>query len=91
MQIDGVTRWDSGDAYPNLPLWTPDRASWFPLHEYRWLLTPYRRTVYGQAGREQAIGFRVHNNSDEQRVIRLELEFPDQPWEARLATERSYP
>jgi hypothetical protein len=87
VQIDGVTRWDSDDAYPNLPLWTPDGTSWFPLQEYRWLLTPYRRTAYGEAGREHTIEFRVHNNTDEQRIIRLELEFPDQPWEARLATE----
>ncbi len=86
VQIDGVTRWDGSDTYPNLPLWTPDAASWFPLHEYRWLLTPYRRTAYGQTGNEQAIEFRVHNNAKEQRVIQLELEFPDQPWKARLAT-----
>jgi len=87
VQIDGVTRWEIGDAYPNLPLWTSDETSWFSLHEYRWLLTPYRRTAYGEAGSEHAIGFRVHNIADEQRIIRLELEFPDQPWEARVATE----
>ncbi len=87
VQIDGVTRWDDGDSYPSLPLWTPDRSSWFPLLEYRWLLTPYRRTVYGQAGSEKAIEVRVHNNADEKRVIRLQLEFPGQPWKARLATD----
>ncbi|HJN13519.1 MAG TPA: BNR-4 repeat-containing protein [Pirellulaceae bacterium] len=88
VQIDSVTRWDGSDAYPNLPLWTPDRESWFPLHEYRWLLTPYRRTAYGEVGSEHAIGFRVHNNADDQRVIRLDLEFSDQPWEAQLATKK---
>lgn len=87
VQIDGATRWDNGDSYPNLPLWTPDSASWFPLHEYRWLVTPYRRTVYNQAGSEQTMEFRVHNNADEKRTIQLKLEFPDQPWKARLATE----
>ncbi len=86
VQIDGVTRWDSGDSYPNLPMWTPDAKSWFSLHENRWLLTPYGRTVYGEAGSEKTIGFRVHNNADEKRVMRLKLEFPDQPWKARLAT-----
>jgi hypothetical protein len=88
VQIDGVTRWDRGDAYPDLPLWTPDRSSWFPLHEYRWLVTPYRRTVYGKAGETRTVGFRIHNNSDEPRGVRLALEFPDQPWDARLATEQ---
>ena len=87
VQIDGVTRWESGDSYPSLPLWSPDLASWFPLHDYRWLLTPYRRTAYGKAGSEHTIEFRVHNNADGKRTIRLQLEFPDQPWKAQLATE----
>ncbi len=87
VQIDGVTRWDGGDSYPNLPMWTPDAKSWFSLHDNRWLLTPYRRTAYGKAASERTIVFRVHNNADEQRTIRLKLEFPNQPWDARLATE----
>lgn len=88
VQIDGVTRWDSGDSFPNLPLWTPDLASWFPLPEYRWLITPYQRTVYGNQGSEQTIEFRVHNNADEKRTIRLELEFPGPSWKAQLATDK---
>ena len=87
VQIDGVTRWEDGDSYPNLPLWTPNLASWFPLPEYRWLITPYRRTVYAEQGSEQTIEFRVHNCADEKRTIRLELEFPGQSWKAQLATK----
>ena len=87
VEIDGVTRWNDGDSYPSLPLWTPDRSSWFPLHKYRWLVTPYRRTVYGQAGSEKTIAFRLNNNSGEKQTIRLQLEFPGQPWKAQLATE----
>ncbi len=85
IQIDGVTRWDDGDSYPNLSLWTPNPSSWFPLHQYRWLLTPYQRTAYGQAGTEQTIQFRLHNNADTKQIVRLELQFPDQPWKAKLA------
>ncbi|MHB8899827.1 MAG: hypothetical protein ACYC6Y_13860, partial [Thermoguttaceae bacterium] len=85
IHIDGVTRWDDGDSYPNLPLWTPNPSSWFPLQPYRWLLAPYQRTAYGQAGTEQTIQFRLHNNADTKQTVRLEFQFPDQPWKAKLA------
>lgn len=88
VQIDGVTRWESGDSYPNLPLWSSELKSWFSLPDYRWLITPYRRTAYGKAGSEQTIEFRVHNNADEKRTIRLQLDFPGQPWKAQLANEK---
>jgi len=88
IQIDGVTRWDKEDLYPNLPYWTPDPASWFPFQEYRWILTPYSRTVYAQPGEQREVAFQVHNNSGERRTIELNLEFPDDPWPARLSTKR---
>lgn len=88
VHIDGVTRWDREDGYPGLSLWTPDAASWFPLHEYRWILTPYSRLVYGRPGTEGEAAFRVHNNSDRTRTIELAIEFPESPWSARLSTKR---
>lgn len=88
VQIDGVTRWDPADLYPNLPYWTPDPASWFPFHPYRWLLTPYHRTVYAQPGNNGEIPFLVHNNSDAQKTVQLSLEFPDGAWPARLSADR---
>jgi len=88
IQIDGVTRWDKEDLYPNLPYWTPDPTSYFPLQQYRWILTPYSRMVYGQAKEQAEVAFQVHNNSAEERTIQLNVEFPDDPWPARLSTER---
>ena len=88
VQIDGVTRWDDKDSYPNLPLWTPDRSSWFALQPNRWLIAPYRRTAYGEAGAEQVVSFRLHNNADREREFRLELEYPGTPWKAKLDEEK---
>ncbi|HUT91121.1 MAG TPA: BNR-4 repeat-containing protein [Thermoguttaceae bacterium] len=88
VQIDGVTRWESGDLYPNLPYWTPDSASFFPFQAYRWLLTPYRKTVYGRPAEQGEMPFQVHNNSDGKKTIQLAVEFPDGPWPARLSTDR---
>jgi len=87
VHIDGVTRWDNNDTYPDLPLWTPDRKSWFPLLENRWLITPYQRTAYGEPAAEGKIAFRVHNNAATQQTVRLAVEFPGEPWDAYLAQE----
>lgn len=88
VHIDGVTRWDRRDIYQDLPCWTPDPKSFFPLLQYRWLLTPYSRTVYGRAGETGEIAFRVHNNSDRRKTVRLSLEFPSEPWLARLSAQQ---
>jgi hypothetical protein len=88
IQIDGVTRWDRGDLYPNLPYWTPDRASWFPFQAYRWLVTPYSRTVYGRPGENGEVAFQVHNNSDRTKTVQLSIEFPQDAWSARLSADR---
>lgn len=87
VQIDGVTRWEKNDLYPDLSLWTPDPKSYFPLPAYRWLLAPYSRLVYGRPGEQAETAFRVHNNSSQKRTIRLALEFPGSPWEAKLSAE----
>jgi len=87
MNIDGVTRWNRGDAWENLSMWTPDLSSWFPFHENRWLLTPYSRNVYADAGDEGTVKFTVHNNSLASKRVRLSLEFDgDAVWPARLPT-----
>ncbi len=87
LQIDGVTRWDRADLYPDLGYWTPEAGSWFPFRPYRWLLTPYSRTVYGRAGDHGEIAFRVHNNSGQPKTILLGMEFPDGAWPARLSAQ----
>ena len=88
VHIDGVTRWDTSDLYPNLSLWTLEPASYFPFSAYRWLLTPYSRKAYGQPGEQSEVTFYVHNNSGEEKTIRLELEFPDGPWPVELSQQR---
>jgi hypothetical protein len=88
IHIDGVTRWESHDPFPNLSLWSSNAASWFPFHEYRWILTPYSRFVYGRAGTDEEAVFQVHNNSDRTRTIRLAVEFPETPWPVRLPAEK---
>lgn len=86
VQIDGVTRWSEDDEYPDLSLWTPDADSWFAFHEYRWLLTPYSRTVYGKKDEDKTVSFQVHNNSLTEKKILLALEFPvDSFWPVTLA------
>ena len=89
VQIDGVTRWDSADPYPDFSLWTCDADSAFPFHQYRWLLLPYRDTVYVGEGddvsREHT--FTVHNNGPKPITVDLKLEFPDKPWSATLSAD----
>jgi len=90
VQIDGVTRWPQRKGLPNLSLWTPERSSWFPFPENRWLLTPYSRTVYSDAGAEAAVTFEVHNNGPVETKVTLVLEFPgDQAWAASLSTDEA--
>lgn len=96
LQIDGVTRQREGDSSahhaswaPDLyALWSPRVESFFPLRDYRWLLTPYNRTLYGKPGEEGEIAFRVHNNTSRAETIHLSLEFPDGAWSVRLSAER---
>ena len=85
VQIDGVTRWAKDDVCADRCYWSPHVESHFPLHEYRWLLTPYRRRAYGRPGDRGVADFQVHNNSDCEQVVRLSMEFPeDRDWEAHL-------
>jgi len=85
INIDGVTRWQQGDIWENLSLWTPDLSSWFAFHENRWLLTPYSRNIYAGAASEGKVNFTVHNNSPEAKRVKLSLEFDaDGAWPATL-------
>jgi hypothetical protein len=88
VQIDGVTRWEPNDVYPNLPFWTPDPKSWFSFLDYRWLLTPYSRQIYGQPGAQGETTFEVHNNADQKRTVQLAPEFPGEPWPVRLSADQ---
>ncbi|MBI5684009.1 MAG: BNR-4 repeat-containing protein [Verrucomicrobia bacterium] len=88
VNMDGVTRWDDHDLQPNLACWTPDLASWFPLLENRWLLTPCSRTVYGQPGEQKEIALQVRNDAARERTIQLSLDVPAGNWPARLSAER---
>jgi len=88
IEIDGVTRWDDGDRYPNLSCWTTEPAAHFPLLEYRWLLTPYSRTVNANPGERAETAFQVHNNSDRKRTIQLAVEFSGAEWPVELPAER---
>jgi len=88
IHVDGLTRWESSDLCPDVCCWTPEPSSHFSLLEYRWLLTPYGKTVYGRAGEQGEAAFEVHNNSDRERTIELSIEFPGSPWPARLSAER---
>jgi len=88
LNLDGLTRWEKDDPYPDLCCWSPDPKSWFPFLENRWLLTPYSRTVYGRPGEEVRVAFRVCTNTDRKQPVRLSLEFPNGEWSARLSTEQ---
>lgn len=85
IHIDGVTRWQRGEPRENLSLWTPELSSWFPLHENRWLLTPYSRTIYVEAGSQGQLDFTIHNSGPSVKGVALSLEFDaDAVWSANL-------
>jgi hypothetical protein len=86
IHIDGVTRWDAKDLDRNLCLWTPDPSSFFALADYRWLLAPYSRTIYGNPGEQGQPAFRVHNNSSVEKTIQLSVEYPAAAWAAELSS-----
>lgn len=86
--IDGVTRWDPGDLLPDACLWTPEPDSWFPLHENRWLLTPYSRRAAGTPGQRTSVEFDVRNDSPRERTIELALESANRGWPVELSPRR---
>ncbi len=89
VHIDGVTRWDEGDLCRDSAFWTPHPDSYFPLHPYRWLLTPYSRTLYAAPGGRAEAAFRVTHDHATPQTVRLDLETPEaDSWPVELsATE----
>ena len=85
VNIDGVTQWERNERYANLSLWTDNAESWFPFREYRWLLTPYSRSLYAEAEGECEVALQVHNNSPVETSVALSLEFPEADWPAELS------
>jgi len=85
IQIDGLTRWDGGDAHPDLCCWTMEPESFFPLPDYRWLLTPYSRVVYARPGKPAEAVFRVRNNGLRMQTVKLMIEFPGESWPVELS------
>ena len=84
LHIDGVTQWRSSDRYRDLTVWTPDSQAWFDWLPNRWLITPYRRVVYGKPQTEGTTTFRVHNNAPTRRTISVAVEFPNDPWPVHI-------
>jgi hypothetical protein len=74
VHIDGVTRWEGGGFCRDSALWTPHRDSWFALHPYRWILTPYKRTLYAAPGSRAEAAFRVTHDHAAPQTIRLDLD-----------------
>ncbi len=86
VHVDGLTRWEKDDAFPDMACWTPDPSSWFALLENHGLLTPYRRLIYLAAGARGDVALRAHNAATRARRIDLAVEFPGEPWPAALST-----
>ncbi|MGQ9769984.1 MAG: BNR-4 repeat-containing protein [Thermogutta sp.] len=89
LHIDGVTQWRPEDRYRDLTVWTPSPEAWFDWLPNRWLITPYRRTVYGEPNTEGTIAFRVRNDALTRRTISVTTEFPKDPWPARIESPQS--
>jgi hypothetical protein len=71
VHIDGVTRWEPGEAYEYLALWSPDPDSWFPYHNLRWMLAPYSHAFHASAGDTHTADLTLHNNSVSADVFTL--------------------
>ncbi|MHB8995544.1 MAG: BNR-4 repeat-containing protein [Armatimonadota bacterium] len=89
LNVDGLTRWDRSDAYPDVCAWSLEPSSLFPWPENRWLLTPYSRTAYAAPGTTGEVTLQVRNDADRRREIRLHLEFPAAPWTVKLSPDRA--
>jgi hypothetical protein len=74
VHIDGVTRWQRGERFDGLSLWSPRRDSFFPLHDLRWLLTPYRHAVPLAPGATAEVALRLHNNGAQADTVGLRAE-----------------
>ncbi len=85
--IDGLTRWEGGDLYRSHNVWSPVAESWFPFLQYRWLISPYQRTVYEAPGEQGQMAFVVHNHSTGERTVDLSVEYAGEAWGAELSEQ----
>lgn len=85
IQIDGSTRWDDTDLYPDRACWTTDPTAHFPLLDCSWMLQPCSRTVYAAAGERTETAFRAYNNSGRPQTLRLSIEFPGAAWPIEIS------
>lgn len=85
IHVDGLTRWERGEPGENMCIWSPQRGSWFPLVANRWLLTPYRKTVWAEPGGKGEVFFRAHNNARQERIFTIATEFPKATWDVEAA------
>lgn len=72
--IDGLTQWDRGHRWDNLSLWTTVPERFFPLHDLRWALTPYRHAFNAPAGATRTIELRLHNNGAHPDTLELTVD-----------------
>lgn len=89
LEIDGLTRWERGDLYPDQNVWSPVADSWFPFLPNRWLVSPYQRTQYAEPDGRESVNFFVHNNAPDAQRMDMSLEFPGDEWDAELSSETS--
>ncbi len=89
VNIDGVTRWDREDrGNTDLSLWSPRPERWFPFHENRWLLTPYKQAVNVVPGESGAVTLSLHNNGVTEKTVALALSYaPGVSQSAMLSSE----
>lgn len=73
LHIDGVTRWERGEPYENLSLWSTNVDRWFPFHDLRWMLRPYRHTFTAQPDTAQEVELRLHNNGTQPDTLDLNV------------------
>ena len=85
INIEGVTIWGDAEPIRNACYWSPDPASWFPFIENRWLLTPYQRTIYADAGAQGDVNLLVRNNAPQERAFALSVEFSEGEWPVEVS------
>ncbi|MCC5931523.1 MAG: BNR-4 repeat-containing protein [Cyclobacteriaceae bacterium] len=88
VNIDGVTQWEDDDLFTDHCIWTPEPDKWFPIMDYRWMISPYQLTVHKDPGIKSSTSFMVYNHASEPRAFRLSLIFPDNNWPVELSENR---
>jgi len=74
LHVDGLTRWERAHPMENMCMWSPSQDAFFPFLSFRWLLTPYFRSVFLEPGEEITLPFQVHHRDLEARSILFKFE-----------------